>query len=165
MAEGSFTTNNPRSLAELSAWQAGPAEPVLEPGLPIIDPHHHLREGAAGRYHLPELADDLARGHDVRATVFVDSQSGYRSDGPPLLRPVGETESSSAISPSIPHPALAVPARRSSGTSISATARGRAKGCSRTSTPARGAFAASAIPSSGTRAISTTARVVRRPTG
>src|SRR6185295_464183 len=66
--------------------------PVLEPGLPIIDPHHHLREGAAGRYHLPELAADLARGHDVRATVFVDSQSGYRRDGPPLLRPVGETE-------------------------------------------------------------------------
>jgi predicted TIM-barrel fold metal-dependent hydrolase len=88
----SFTTNNPRTLAELAAWQAGPTEPVLEPGLPIVDPHHHLREGAAGRYHLPELGDDLARGHDERATVFVDSQTRYRGDGPPLLQPVGETE-------------------------------------------------------------------------
>src|SRR6185295_17753653 len=84
--------NNPRTLAELAAWQAGPAEPVLEPGLPIVDPHHHLREGATGRYHLPELAADMAHGHDVRATVFVDSQSCYRRDGAPLLRPVGETE-------------------------------------------------------------------------
>ena len=92
MADASFTTNNPRTLAELTAWQAGPAEPVLEPALPIIDPHHHLREGPGGRYYLPELAADLAGGHDVRATVFVDSQSSYRSDGPPLLRPVGETE-------------------------------------------------------------------------
>ena len=93
MADASFTTNNPRTLAELAAWQAGPAEPVLEPELPIIDPHHHLRESAAaGRYHLPELAEDMSRGHDVRATVFVDSQTRYRSDGPPLLRPVGETE-------------------------------------------------------------------------
>ena len=92
MAEASFTTNNPRTLAEMRAWQAGPAEPVLEPELPIIDPHHHLREGAGGRYYLPELAADLAGGHDIRATVFVDSQSSYRGDGPSLLRPVGETE-------------------------------------------------------------------------
>jgi len=92
VADAAFTTNNPRTLAELAAWQGGPAEPVLEPGLPIIDPHHHLREGAAGRYHLPELCADMATGHDVRATVFVDSQSGYRGDGPALLRPVGETE-------------------------------------------------------------------------
>lgn len=88
----SFQTNNIRTLSELTAWQAQPAEAVLEPERPIIDPHHHLREGPSGRYHLPELAEDLDGGHNVRATVFVDSQSGYRSDGPMLLRPVGETE-------------------------------------------------------------------------
>lgn len=88
----SFQTNNIRTLGELTAWQAHPAEAVLEPERPIIDPHHHLREGPSGRYHLPELANDLGGGHNVRATVFVDSQSGYRSEGPLLLRPVGETE-------------------------------------------------------------------------
>ena len=87
-----FETNNIRTLAEMTAWQAHPAEAVLEPGQPIIDPHHHLREGPSGRYHLPELASDLGGGHDVRATVFVESQSGYQSDGPPLLQPVAETE-------------------------------------------------------------------------
>jgi hypothetical protein len=59
---------------------------VLDPEQPIIDPHHHLREGPSGRYHLPELAKDLAGGHNVLATVFVDSQSGYRSEGPELMR-------------------------------------------------------------------------------
>lgn len=88
----SFQTNNIRSLSEMAAWQAVPPESVLEPDQPIIDPHHHLREGPSGRYHLPELTADLGGGHDVRATVFVDSQSGYRDEGPDLLRPVGETE-------------------------------------------------------------------------
>lgn len=93
MSDGtSFKTNNIRTLSELTAWQAVPSEAVLEPERAIIDPHHHLRQGPSGRYHLPELTEDLGGGHDVRATVFVDSQSGYRTDGPALLRPIGETE-------------------------------------------------------------------------
>ena len=88
----SFTVNNVRTLRELTAWQAHAGEPVLDPELPIVDPHHHLREGAHGRYHLPELAVDLAGGHAIRATVFIDSQTRYRTDGPALLRPVGETD-------------------------------------------------------------------------
>ncbi len=90
--EPPFTTNNPRTLRQLTDWHSRAAEPALEPDLPIIDPHHHLREGAQGRYYLPQFAQDLASGHDVRATVFVDSQTDYRSSGPPLLRPVGETD-------------------------------------------------------------------------
>ena len=91
-SEPSFKTNNVRSLAELRAWHAGSREEILDPARPIIDPHHHLRDTAQGRYHLPELAEDLASGHNVRATVFVDSQTMHRTDGPELLRPVGETE-------------------------------------------------------------------------
>jgi L-fuconolactonase len=87
-----FKTNNIRSLSELSAWQAGTAEPALDPELPIIDPHHHLRDNASSRYHLPELAADLASGHNIRATVFIDSQTMHRTEGPALLRPVGETD-------------------------------------------------------------------------
>ena len=103
-----FKTNNVRTLAELKVWQAGGAqEAILEPALPIIDPHHHLRDTAHGRYLLPELAEDLASGHNIRATVFMDSQTMHRTDGPALLRPVGETEfvmqSLAAAAPNITH--------------------------------------------------------------
>jgi len=88
----SFTTNNVRTIDELRIWHAASNEEILEPELPIVDPHHHLRDTVHGRYYLPELAADLASGHNVRATVFVDSQTMHRTDGPDLLRPVGETE-------------------------------------------------------------------------
>ena len=88
-----FKTNNVRTLRELKVWHAGGArEAILEPALPIVDPHHHLRDTVHGRYLLPELAEDLTSGHDIRATVFIDSQTKHRADGPTLLRPVGETE-------------------------------------------------------------------------
>jgi predicted TIM-barrel fold metal-dependent hydrolase len=90
--DASFKSNNVRSLDELRTWLAGSSEEILEPGLPIVDPHHHLRETAHGRYLLPELAEDLASGHNIRATVFVDSQTMHRADGPAVLRPVGETD-------------------------------------------------------------------------
>jgi len=88
----SFKSNNVRSLGELRTWLANGTEDILEPALPIVDPHHHLRETAHGRYLLPELAEDLASGHNIRATVFVDSQTKHRADGPAVLRPVGETD-------------------------------------------------------------------------
>ena len=87
-------------------------EPVIEPELPIVDPHHHLWDhrapptsgpapephpfldalALAPRYLLDELLGDLCAGHDVRATVFVECRSMYRADGPPEMAPVGETE-------------------------------------------------------------------------
>src|SRR5207302_1527219 len=87
-----FTTNNVRSLAELESWQAGTLEAAIEPELPVVDPHHHLRNTAHGRYYLPELAADVATGHNVVATVYIDSQTMHRTDGPDMFRPVGETE-------------------------------------------------------------------------
>jgi predicted TIM-barrel fold metal-dependent hydrolase len=67
-------------------------EDVLEPALPICDPHHHLWDHPKHRYLLDELLADTGSGHDVRATVFVECLSMYRADGPAALRPVGETE-------------------------------------------------------------------------
>jgi predicted TIM-barrel fold metal-dependent hydrolase len=67
-------------------------EPVIEPALPIIDPHHHLWHRPGQRYLVNDLLADLQAGHDVRATVFVQCRSHYRADGPEALRPVGETE-------------------------------------------------------------------------
>lgn len=74
------------------AWLAKTREEILEPGLPICDPHHHLWDFPTHRYLLPELLADTGSGHNVRSTVFVECTSMYRADGPAALRPVGETE-------------------------------------------------------------------------
>lgn len=73
-------------------WLARRTEPVLEPGLPIIDPHHHLWDHPGNRYLLQEFLADADSGHDIRATVFIECGSMYRPGGDPLLRAIGETE-------------------------------------------------------------------------
>src|SRR5215472_8571974 len=73
------------------AWLAKLREAIIDPALPIVDAHHHLWE-RNGRYLLDELRADLASGHNVRATVFIQCGFAYRPDGPAELRPVGETE-------------------------------------------------------------------------
>jgi predicted TIM-barrel fold metal-dependent hydrolase len=79
-------------------WLAkGPAEPILEPELPIIDTHHHLWERPDHRYLLHELLADLLTGHNVVATVFLECHAMYRAAGPAELRPVGETEFAAGI--------------------------------------------------------------------
>jgi predicted TIM-barrel fold metal-dependent hydrolase len=89
-------------------------ELILEPDLPIIDPHHHLWVRPAGapptapgaepvhgftqvtnmtpRYLLDELLADINSGHNVIGTVFVQCGAMYRADGPAAFRCVGETE-------------------------------------------------------------------------
>jgi L-fuconolactonase len=66
-----FRGNAYRSLIELAPWIAARQEPILEPGLPIIDPHHHVWDGERGRYLVHELAADVNTGHNIVATVFV----------------------------------------------------------------------------------------------
>ncbi len=90
------------------------AETILEPDLPIVDPHHHLWDrrtyaappGASGtpehpfmtaiagarRYLVDELLADTGSGHKVVATVFVECGAFYKADGPVELRVIGETE-------------------------------------------------------------------------
>jgi predicted TIM-barrel fold metal-dependent hydrolase len=83
-----------RNNADLGAWLAQkPAETALEPGLPIIDPHHHLwHTEHRGLYLLPELLADLSGGHNIVSTVFLECQAMYRAGGPVEMRPVGEVE-------------------------------------------------------------------------
>jgi L-fuconolactonase len=90
---------------------AAQTEAILEPDLPIIDPHHHLWDWPAAlfanrpathgfekvirratRYLLPEFLADLNSGHNIRATVFVQCGAMYRADAPEAFKPVGETE-------------------------------------------------------------------------
>src|SRR5439155_51243 len=78
-------------------WLALTEEPTLEPEIAICDPHHHFWDFRTARipyqrYLLHELAADIARGHDVRSTVFIEARSMYRPSGPAELRPVGEVE-------------------------------------------------------------------------
>jgi L-fuconolactonase len=74
------------------AWLAQLTEAILEPELPIIDPHHHLWKARPDQYLLDDLMQDLRSGHNVLATVFIQCGSEYRKDGPPDMAPVGETE-------------------------------------------------------------------------
>ena len=74
------------------AWLARLTEDILEPNLPIIDPHHHLWDRSGSRYYLDELLADTGSGHNVVATVFLQCFWAYRTTGPEELRPVGETE-------------------------------------------------------------------------
>jgi predicted TIM-barrel fold metal-dependent hydrolase len=92
------------------------SEPIIEPDLPIVDPHHHLwfrppaflellepqqhfmvkmllptfRQHA--RYLFDEFLADLRGGHNVRATVYVEVHSMYKTTGPEELRSLGEVE-------------------------------------------------------------------------
>ena len=81
-----------------AAWLARqPAEPILEPDLPIVDAHHHLWDRPKHRYMLEELLADTGSGHRVVATVFVDCRAFYRAGGPEALRPLGETEFANGV--------------------------------------------------------------------
>jgi L-fuconolactonase len=95
---------------------ASMTEEIIEPGLPIVDPHHHLwfRPGPVlaaleqqenltvrtllptfrrqARYLFDEFLADLNTGHNIRATVFVEVRAMYRAHGPRSLQSVGEVE-------------------------------------------------------------------------
>ena len=75
-----------------SAWLAQISEDILEPELPIIDPHHHLWDMKGKKYLLDEFLMDLNSGHNIVATVFLECASMYRNSGPEHLKPIGETE-------------------------------------------------------------------------
>lgn len=74
------------------AWLAKRVEPIVEPGLEIIDPHHHVWDMSGNRYLLDELLADFNSGHHIIASVHVQCHSMHRADGPTEMRCVGETE-------------------------------------------------------------------------
>src|SRR3954471_1824250 len=51
-------------------WLARHTEEILEPEVPIIDPHHHLWDQPRYRYMAPELLADLSSGHKIVATMY-----------------------------------------------------------------------------------------------
>ena len=71
MANGPSVERTRRAFVPDEAWLAKQAkEPILEPDLPIVDPHHHLWDHANHRYLLDELLADTGTGHNITATVY-----------------------------------------------------------------------------------------------
>jgi len=93
-AKGEYRGLAYRNEPELKAWLAKrQREAALEPGLPIIDPHHHFWDTPQrGRYLLAELLDDIGGGHNIVSTVFLECRSMYKKDGSAEMAPVGEVE-------------------------------------------------------------------------
>lgn len=73
-------------------WLALAQEDILAPEQPIFEAHHHLWDRPEGRYRAAELMADVGAGHDVRASLYVQCRTGYRTTGPENMRPVGEVE-------------------------------------------------------------------------
>ena len=101
--------------------RASATEAIIEPDLPIIDPHHHLwfrpqqfldaleqqqhlmvrlllptfRRHA--RYLFDEFLADARTGHNVRATVYVEVHAMYRAHGPEAMQSLGEVEFANGV--------------------------------------------------------------------
>jgi predicted TIM-barrel fold metal-dependent hydrolase len=78
-------------------WLALRDEEILDPARVVVDPHHHLWDRDGQRYLIDEIASDIASGHNVVATVYVEARSMYRARGPEAFRPVGEVEFANGV--------------------------------------------------------------------
>jgi predicted TIM-barrel fold metal-dependent hydrolase len=86
------TATHPWHLPIREQWLELEPEDPIEPALPIVDAHHHLWDHPGRTYRAVEMARDIAgSGHNVIATVYMDSGMGYATSGPDSLRSVGET--------------------------------------------------------------------------
>jgi L-fuconolactonase len=75
----------------------GRDEPILDPDLPIIDTHHHLFIRQGLRYMFEDYLADAGAGHNIRASVYVETRAMARVDGPEVLRPLGEVEFANGV--------------------------------------------------------------------
>ncbi len=98
-------TKTPSEIAEAetahqkkqAAWRALHSEAILEPDLPIIDPHHHLWVRPGNRYLIDDFLADARSGHNIRASVFVECGSFYRKGGPVETQSAGEVEFANGV--------------------------------------------------------------------
>lgn len=78
-------------------WLALRPEEPIDRDRPIVDAHHHLWDKPDGRYLRAEMETDIAGGHNVVATVFVEAKPNFATTGDPALRSLVETEMAAAI--------------------------------------------------------------------
>ena len=84
-------------------------EDVLDPELPIVDPHHHLwdlrrvtsqphRDFLQKVYLTEEFTNEILKsGHKITHTVFAQCAAFYRKEGPEELKAVGEVEFANGV--------------------------------------------------------------------
>jgi predicted TIM-barrel fold metal-dependent hydrolase len=75
----------------------GRQEAILDPDLPIIDAHHHLFDLPNNRYMLDDFLADVNAGHNIVASIFCETQSFSKKDGPEWMRPLNEVEVANGI--------------------------------------------------------------------
>tara|TARA_B100001142_G_scaffold213228_1_gene211339 strand:+ start:1885 stop:2913 length:1029 start_codon:yes stop_codon:yes gene_type:complete len=78
-------------------WLAQVKEEIINPELPIIDPHHHLWNGdnqlaSSFPYLIDNLSEDTNSGHNIVGTIFMECAQGYYHEGEDKYKPIGETE-------------------------------------------------------------------------
>jgi predicted TIM-barrel fold metal-dependent hydrolase len=90
---------------------AAAPETILDPDLPIIDPHHHLWDlrpllpafpeprhrfletlVPAAHYTFDQLLADIQTGHNIIGTVFMECGAFYDASRDEAMKPVGEVE-------------------------------------------------------------------------
>ena len=88
-------------------WLDQVIEEIVEPELEIVDPHHHLWPAGQGLpYQRDDLHRDVASGHRVIKTVFMECGSAYDRDAPEHLRSLGETRYIAEQATSDPEPLM-----------------------------------------------------------
>lgn len=80
-----------------SAWRASHREAIIEPELPIIDPHHHLWDRHGQTYLLQEFMGEAQSGHNIVGSVFVECGAFYRKTGPEMMQRLGEVEFANGV--------------------------------------------------------------------
>jgi predicted TIM-barrel fold metal-dependent hydrolase len=70
---------------------------ILDPDRPIIDSQFHLFDRPALRYLFDDYVADVNAGHNVVASVYVETSAFSRNWGPEVLRPLGEVEFANGI--------------------------------------------------------------------
>jgi len=75
----------------------GRDETVIDRDLPIIDAHHHLFDRPALRYLLDDYLADAGAGHKIVASAYCETQAFECSEGPQVLRPLGEIEFANGV--------------------------------------------------------------------
>jgi predicted TIM-barrel fold metal-dependent hydrolase len=75
----------------------GRDEVILDPEIPIVDAHHHLYDRSGTRYLLDEYLEDARLGHQIVASIYMESRAFMRTQGPTVLRSLGEVEFANGV--------------------------------------------------------------------